>query len=65
MNYLAKFQCMAKGGQSTVLGENMDCMKIGYTAMLFNKLPNIQNICNILHKGLTLVALHTKKKMMQ
>lgn len=53
---------MAKGGQSTVLGENMDCMKIGYTAMLFNKLPNIQNICNILHKGLTLVALHTKKK---
>lgn len=48
-----------------VLGENMECMKIGYTAMLFNKLPNIQNICNILHKGLTLVALHTKKKMMQ
>lgn len=58
---------MAKGGQSMVLGEKTECMNTANTAMLFNKLSNIQNNYNTLHKGLglTLVTLHTKRKMMQ
>lgn len=61
---MAKFQYMARGGQSMVLGENMECKNTGNTAMLFNKLSNIQSNYDTLHKGLTLVTLHTKGKMM-
>lgn len=42
----------------------MEYTKIGNVAMLFNKLVNIQNNYNILHKGLALAALHTTGKMM-
>lgn len=50
---MAKFQYMARGGQSMVLGENMECINTGNSAMLFNKLSNIQNNYDTLHKGLT------------
>lgn len=47
-----------------VLGENMEHMNTGNTAMLFTKLSNIQNNYYTLHKGLTLVTLHTERKIM-